>query len=102
MRKYSKAYYLKDLRAYDGWQEKEREDTDELTDESIVYLQDNFTVVKDVFNEEDYIFDTVDDSWKTFCKDKLGFEIPEDLRYAYEETEPANEDAEAEATESTN
>lgn len=96
MRKYSKAYYLKDLRAYDGWQEKDREDKDELTDDSIVYVQDNFTVVKDVFDEEDYIFDAVDDSWKAFCKNELKFEIPEDLRYAYEDQE------EAVAAESTN
>ncbi|MEM9290885.1 MAG: hypothetical protein AAGD01_04330 [Acidobacteriota bacterium] len=85
MRKYSKAYQLKDLRAYSKWEEKERDDKDELTDDLIVYLQDNFTVVRDVFEEEDFIFDTVDDEWKAFCKDQLGFEIPEDLRYAYEE-----------------
>ena len=91
MRKYSKAYHLKDLRAYSDWKEKDREDKDELEDESIVYLQDNFTVVKDVFDEEDYIFDNIDDAWKEFCKSTLGFEIPEDLRYAYE-------DEEAEAT----
>jgi hypothetical protein len=87
MRKYSKAYHLKDLRAYPGWEEKDRADKDELEDESIVYLQDNFTVVKDVFDEEDYIFDQVDDAWKEFCKSDLGFEIPEDLRYAYEDEE---------------
>ncbi len=102
MRKYSKAYYLKDLRAFGAWQEKDRAEEDELTDESIVYLQDNFTVVKDVFNEEDYIFDTIDDAWKKFCKDDLGFEIPEDLRYAYEDTETANEDTEAEPVQSAN
>ena len=87
MRKYSKAYYLKDLRAFANWQEKDREDKDELGDESIVYLQDNFTVVKDVFDSEDYIFDAVDDDWKAFCKSQLEFEIPEDLRYAYEDDE---------------
>ena len=77
MRKYSKAYYLKDLRAYDSWKEAEREDGEELTDETIVYLQDNFTVVKDVFNEEDYVFSEVDDAWKSFCKDSLEFEVPD-------------------------
>jgi hypothetical protein len=85
MRKYSKAYLLKDLRAYDQWEELPREDSEELTDDSIVYLQDNFTVVKDVFEEEDYIFNQVDDAWKEFCRTSLQFEIPEDLRYAYEE-----------------
>jgi hypothetical protein len=84
MREYSKAYHLKDLRAFSDWKEKERDDKDELTDDSIVYLQDNFTVVKDVFEEEDYIFDAVTDDWKKFCAEKLQFEIPEDLRYKYE------------------
>lgn len=87
MRKYSKAYYLKDLRAFPNWKELDREDKDELNDESIVYVQDNLTVVVDVFNEEDYLFNDVTDDWKAFCKDKLEFEIPEDLRYAYEEDE---------------
>ncbi|MCB1033749.1 MAG: hypothetical protein KDD47_07940 [Acidobacteria bacterium] len=77
MRKYSKAYYLKDLRSYDGWKELERSDGDELSDETIVYLQDNYTVVKDVFDEEDYIFSDVDDTWMSFCKEKLEFEIPD-------------------------
>lgn len=85
MREYSKAYHLKALRAYSNWQEKDREDKDELNDETIVYLQDNFTVVKDVFEEEDYIFDTVTDEWKQFCASELQFEIPEDLRYKYED-----------------
>jgi hypothetical protein len=100
MRKYSKAHYLKDLRKFDGWKEKERPDDEEpLDDDSIVYLQDNFTVVRDVFDEEDYIFDDVTEGWKTFCREELGFEIPEDLRYAYEEEdeEGAAEDQKAAA-----
>ncbi len=77
MRKYSKAYHLKDLRAYEGWKELERSDSEELTDETIVYLQDNYTVVKDVFDEEDFLFSEVDDAWTSFCKDRLEFEIPD-------------------------
>ena len=77
MRKYSKAYHLKDLRAYEGWKEVEREDSEELTDETVVYLQDNYTVVKDVFDEEDYVFSEVDDAWMAFCKESLEFEIPD-------------------------
>lgn len=95
MRKYSKAYYLKDLRAYPNWKEKDREDKDQLTDESIVYLQDNFTVVVDVFNEEDFLYNDVTEEWQQFCKEKLEFEIPEDLRYAYEEEDEEDEEAEA-------
>lgn len=85
MRNYSKAYYLKDLRQYKNWKEIDRPDAAELNDESIVYLQDNFTVVKDCFEEEDYIYNDVNDDWKAFCENQLQFAIPEDLRFMYEE-----------------
>lgn len=91
MRNYSKAYVLKDLRAFDGWTENEREGAEELTDESIVFVQDDLTVVdekmlfEDELEDKDYIYNAGTDEWKGFCKDTLKFEIPEDLRYAYEE-----------------
>lgn len=98
MRNYSKAYYLKDLRKFPGWKELDRDDAEELTDESIVYLQDNFTVVKDCFEEEDYIYNDVTPEWKEFCEKELDFAIPEDLRYAYEEDGGAAEGASDEAS----
>ncbi len=85
MRNYCKAYYLKDLRRFSAWKELERADSAELTDDSIVYLQDNFTVVKDCFEEEDYIYNDVTPAWKQFCEQELQFAIPEDLRFMYEE-----------------
>jgi len=85
MRNYSKAYYLKDLRKFPAWKELDREDSAELTDDSIVYVQDNFTVVKDCFEEEDYIYSDVTPEWKAFCEKELDFAIPEDLMYAYED-----------------
>lgn len=99
MRKYSKAYYLKDLRQFEGWKELDREDSDELQDDTIVFVQDNHTVVKDCFEEEDYIFNDVTPEWIEFLEKKLDppFEIPEDLRYAYEEEEGEEAQAEAEA-----
>ena len=95
MRKYSKAYYLKDLRKFKGWKEIEREDSDELNDDTIVFVQDNLTVVKDCFEEEDYIYNDVTPEWEKFCEKELEFAIPEDLRYAYEEEE--GEEAEADS-----
>lgn len=96
MRKYSKAYYLKDLRKFDGWKELDRPDAEELNDESIVFVQDNLTVVKDCFEEEDYIYNDVTPEWKQFCEQELQFAIPEDLLYAYEEEEEGEEGAAAE------
>jgi hypothetical protein len=85
MRNYCKAYYLKDLRKFSGWKELERPDSAELNDESIIYLQDNFTVVKDCFEEEDYIYNDVTPEWKEFCEKELQFAIPDDLKFMYEE-----------------
>lgn len=85
MRNYSKAYYLKDLRAFPGWAEIDRADSAELADDTVVFLQDNFTVVRDCYEEEDYIFNKVTPEWQQFCEKTLEFAIPEDLRFMYEE-----------------
>ena len=42
-------------------------------------------MVKDCFEEEDYIYNDVTPEWQAFCEQELSFAIPEDLRYAYEE-----------------
>lgn len=87
LRKYCKAYYLKDLRQFNNWTEKREENEQELTDEDVVYLWDDFTVVRSpVIPDKGLIFDNVTEEWQHFCKNTLAFEIPEDLRYAYEQT----------------
>lgn len=88
MRSYMKAYYLRDLRRYGGWDESrfdastlpegEPEERAILTDDSIVYLGDDYRVTRDVFDESPVIFDAVTEEWRAFCHDTLGFEIPED------------------------
>lgn len=96
IRKYCKAYYLKDLRAYDGWTEKREEKDPDLTDEDVVYLWDDFVVVRSPVLPGGVIFDNVTQEWQDFCHTTLQFEIPEDLRYAYAqstEEDPAQEPA---------
>jgi len=97
-RPYCKAYHLRDLRAFDGWTEPEAppaeaggEATDEsdgdadaeapeaLTDESIVYVHQDFTVTRSMWHDEDVIFDAVSQAWRDFCRGPLEFAIPEDL-----------------------
>jgi hypothetical protein len=87
MRKYCKAYYLKDLRQFAEWTEKGQENTPELTDEDVVYLWDDFIVVRSPVLPGGEIFDAVTPQWQDFCTTALQFEIPEDLRYAYEKKE---------------
>ncbi len=83
MRKYCKAYHLRDLRQFSGWQEKRAEGEQELSDETIVYLWDDFTVVRSPIHKESVLFEQVTPQWQEFCTKTLNFSIPEDLRYAY-------------------
>lgn len=88
IRKYCKAYYLKDLRQFRTWAEKPEENAPELSDDDVVYLWDDYTVVRSpIIPDKGLLFDSVTSEWQEFCQTKLKFEIPEDLRYAYEQTE---------------
>jgi hypothetical protein len=90
MGKYCKAYLLQSLRQFSQWTEqvenarkdnkqvdgKEVEVERELTDEDIVYLQENYVVTDGIFKDENIIFDKITPEWKDFCTNTLGFEIP--------------------------
>ena len=91
MRKYCKAYHVKDLRQFPAW-DKATQGDEELTEDTVVYLWDDFTVVKSpVLAEQGVLWQDATPEWKAFCKETLQFEIPEDLRYAYEQEEQAAE-----------
>lgn len=93
LKKYCKAYYLKDLRQYAGWSESNEEGAPALSDEDVVYLWDDFTVVKSPVLPGGVLFSNVTLEWRNFCETTLQFSIPEDLRYAYEERSQAQESA---------
>jgi len=90
MGKYCKAYLLKNLRQFSQWTEqienirKEKKQVDgkevefdrQLTDNDIVYLQENYVITDGIFKDENIIFDNVTPEWKDFCTSTLGFEIP--------------------------
>jgi hypothetical protein len=87
MHKYCKAYYLKDLRQFRSWTEKREGSEEELSDNDVVYLWDDFTVVRSpVIPDKGLIFDEITPQWQAFCQETLKFEIPEDLHYAYAQT----------------
>ena len=108
MGKYCKAYLARDFRKYSDWKEnldnlrKETKyedgkevdiERDELKDDDILYLQENYVVTDGIFKDENIIFDDVSDEWKEFCHNDLEFEIP-----VYEPIEikpPEEEDSEA-------
>lgn len=89
MRTYAKAYKLKDLRQFKGWVEQQQEGGEELTDDSLVFVWDDFTVTTGHFDgkEKGYLYDDVTPEWKEFCTNTLHFEIPEDIRKMMEEQE---------------
>lgn len=104
IRKYCRAYYMRDFRQWSRWTEMREEGMSELKDEDVVYLWDDFVVVRSPVLPGGVIFDQVTKPWQDFCQTTLAFEVPSDcLRYAYkplEETqnrkeEPAQEQSQA-------
>jgi hypothetical protein len=94
MGKYCKAYPLKQLREFPGWIERAEharpdaqpealptgspgQDTPRtLTDDDVLYVQENYVVTDGIFKDEHIIFDQVTPEWQRFCHDVLKFEIP--------------------------
>lgn len=91
---YCKAYTIQWFREFEGWDNdtpilrrekektngKEEEVERELTDDDHLYLQENFTVTDGIFLDENVVFDKITPEWIDFCKNRLRFEIPADLR----------------------
>jgi ankyrin repeat protein len=73
-RKYCTAYQVGELRRYPSWTE-----TQQLADEDVVFLHQDYTVTKSIWAGEDVIFDSVTDEWKNFCNNELRFAVPDSL-----------------------
>jgi len=89
-RSYCRAYMVSDVKGYSGWDEtrvdwneKERFDNGMTgrpsTDEQVVFIHEDFTVTKSMWQNENVIFKRLDAGWKEFCMDSLKFKAPEDL-----------------------
>ncbi len=88
MRKYCRAYHLGDLRQFGGWVEKSEGNEPKLSDDDVVYLWDDFTVVRSpIIPDKGLLFDTVTPQWQHYCTTVLQFAIPEDLEMPAEQTE---------------
>jgi hypothetical protein len=91
--KYCKAYQVKRFREFDGWTEnterlRERKEIIEgiegkeaavvrsLSDDDILYIQEDFTVTDGIFLNEHVIYDNVTPEWQEFCRATLKFELP--------------------------
>lgn len=86
-RQYCKAYHLSELRRYSSWSEqrikwKKRKDESSdasFTDDTIVFIHQDFTVTSSMWHDENVIFQSAASDWKTFCVDTLNFRVPDDL-----------------------
>ena len=90
MRKYCKAYHLRELRQFSDWEEKDAVLPSTLADDSIVYLWDDYTVVTSPIHHNTVLFQNRTPQWEQFCTQTLQFSIPEDIRFAY--TQPHDTD----------
>ncbi len=82
MRRYYKAYYLKDLRQFSEWSETHVENEPELTDNTICYIGDDFVVVLSPVQEKEPLFNHITSAWQEFCRTVLKFELPAGLQTA--------------------
>ncbi len=74
---YCRAYPAAELRRYTAWSEK----TEPLVvagqggepDAAYFFLHDDFVVTAGAQRDEGVVFDAVDDAWKAYCRETLGF-----------------------------
>jgi hypothetical protein len=74
-RPYCKAYPVKAFEQFPGWRQ-------ELADDSIVYLHQDFSVTASMWHGENVVFEQVSEDWRSYCRDWLGFHAPTDLELA--------------------
>jgi hypothetical protein len=43
-----------------------------------LFLQENLVVTRDIFMDEQIVFERVTPEWEAFCRDTLSFAVPED------------------------
>lgn len=76
-RPYCRAYQLVALRGFPGWSEETADEP--LADDSVVFLHDDLTVTRSIWLDEDVVYTAGDPDWATFCRDELGFTVPDDF-----------------------
>lgn len=89
-RDYARAYLLRQLRQFRDWHEEkinwketipaaENGNSRELSDDHVVFLQDDFTVTELIWPGENVIFNRTTPEWIEFCTQELQFKVPDDF-----------------------
>ena len=87
---YARAYLLGDLRKFGDWREEkinwketipadENGNSSELSDDDVVFLQEDFTVTQLIWPGENVIFNRTTPEWINFCTQELQFKVPDDF-----------------------
>jgi hypothetical protein len=69
---YCKAYPLAELRKYQQW--NETTEVAALPGDTYVFLQEDYTVTRDIYLDDELVFRDSDPAWETFCREELGFD----------------------------
>ena len=103
---YCKAYYLRELRRFSGWLENsllrktgEASVAPESSDDDVVFIHQDLTVTKSMWQGEDVLFDSVAPGWREFCDKELGFSVPDDIELIERQKPRATESSEVVAGE---
>jgi hypothetical protein len=84
--RYCKAYYLRDIKKFAHWTELRERGSEDLPDDEIVYVRDDFHLVRNpVLPDADPLLRSVTPEWRQFCQQVLQFSIPEEALKAVEE-----------------
>jgi uncharacterized protein len=89
-RDYARAYSLGELRKFSDWREEkinwketvpadENGNSRELSDDDVVFLQQDFTVTELIWPGENVIFNRTTPEWIDFCTQELQFKVPDDF-----------------------
>jgi ankyrin repeat protein len=89
-RDYARAYLLGELRKFSDWREakinwketnlaNENGNSRELSDDDVVFLQQDLTVTELIWPGENVIFNRITPEWVDFCSQELQFKVPDDF-----------------------
>src|ERR1044072_5838588 len=83
---YARAYLLGDLRKFSDWREEkinwkadDNGGPSELSDDDVVFLQEDLTVTQLIWPGENVIFNQTTPEWIEFCTQELQFKVPDDF-----------------------
>lgn len=80
LNRYCKAYPIERLRKFPQWpQNLESSGGNGEEQRNFLYLHDSLIVTRDIFANEQIVFDQITAEWKKFCEEELKFSVPAEL-----------------------